>query len=245
MKYKNWPVTRRDTSGDLFKRTLELVQFHGHYSAAENIMDYALPESLYNRTITCYDFDFQAIVNTGSSEGIYIDCLLNGHFDDSKDVHVKAGTFKTLRCDVEAYKIMGELAGAMIAYSDIYVNQNIERYTPDEERLSMLSQYNMSKELVADFHKLFDAYNSETTRHWLRFLGEHNQQDSYKSSFSELIEQFALVKEVCGAEIAQKLYHNVWALALKPKQLMLAAIYLKEGHSCMELCGWAEKGFLH
>lgn len=247
MRYKNWPIIRRDTPGDLFTSVLNLVVHHGHYGPAGEIMDYASPESMDKRELTNYEFDFQAIVNTGNSEGIYIDCLLYGNFDSSEDTRVSVGTFKTLRDDVEAYKIMGELSGAMVAYAHMFVNRNIERYTPEKERLSTLAQYNMDDELIERFHELLREYNAETTRHWLRFLSEHNESRSYqvyKAAFATLVEQFTVVKEDYGPEIAQALYHNVWALALDSKRLLSAARYLKEGHTCVELCALAEKGFL-
>lgn len=245
MRYKNWPETRRDTPGILFKNVLKMVRDHGHYTAAEAIMDHVSPENYDKRELTNYEFDFHAIVNQGNSEGIYINCRLAGNFDDSEDRYVNVGIFKTLRCDVDAFKIMGELCGALVAYCGIYVNSNIVRYTPDKERKGMLCQYNMDMERIERFHALFSGYNPETTRHWLRFMGEHKTgKETYKADFDSLTDQFARVREEYGPEIAQTLYHNVWALALKPSQLMSAARRLKEGKTCMELVDLAERGML-
>ena len=43
------------------------------------------------------------------------------------------GTLKTLRRDLEALQIMGELCGTLTFYVDQYVNQNLHRYTPKDQ----------------------------------------------------------------------------------------------------------------
>ena len=127
------PKMKRDTPGILFKRVLALVQEHGHYEEARPIIDYALEESSDQRELTDYRFDFRAVVNHGC-EGIYIDCYLHGEFDQSGKCSCSVGTIKTLREDVDAYRIMGALAGLLTAYAHKYVDSNIDRYTPDKER---------------------------------------------------------------------------------------------------------------
>ena len=67
------------------------------------------------------------------SEGIYIDCYLEGKFDESRRCSLHVGTLKTLRRDLEAAKIMGELCGALMHHASEYVNQNLRRYTPAQE----------------------------------------------------------------------------------------------------------------
>ena len=75
----------------------------------------------------------QARVNYGGSEGIYIDCYLRGKFDESGRSVLHVGTLKTLRRDLEALQIMGELCGTLTFYVDRYVNQNLHRYTPKDQ----------------------------------------------------------------------------------------------------------------
>ena len=125
------PRTDRDTPGMLFQNALRLVKEHGHYAEAEPIIDYTLADH-DERKLTNYGFDFRAVVSPGSSEGIYIDCYLEGRFDQSASTCCHAGTIKTLREDVDAYRIMGALAGYLTVYAGKYVNGNLERFEPDK-----------------------------------------------------------------------------------------------------------------
>jgi hypothetical protein len=142
---------KRDTTKDLFLAVLELVRKNGHYDKAEAIMDYYLPSnSEYYKDdeleLSDYEFNFDASAQFGSSEGIYINCSLNGKYTENElkrynhsrgevepETRRSVGTFKTLKDDLEAMKIMGELCGAMIYYAHQYINQNIDRYTPVRE----------------------------------------------------------------------------------------------------------------
>ena len=120
---------KRDTPGILFQNALRLVKEHGHYAEAEPIVDYALADR-DERKLTNYEFDFRAVVSPGSSEGIYIDCYLEGLFDRNASTRCNAGTIKTLREDVDAYRIMGALAGYLTVYARKYVNENLDRFEP-------------------------------------------------------------------------------------------------------------------
>lgn len=126
------PRTDRDTPGMLFQNALRLVKEHGHYAEAEPIIDYALADR-DERKLTNYGFDFWAVISPGGSEGIYIDCYLEGRFDQSASTRCHAGTIKTLREDVDAYRIMGALAGYLTVYAGKYVNGNLERFEPDKK----------------------------------------------------------------------------------------------------------------
>lgn len=145
-------IIKRDTTRDLFLAALNLVNENGHYDKAAEIMDYVLPEgSIDNKykddiELSNYRFDFDAIAQFGGSEGIYIDCYLSGEYTETElkrynsgkgivetETRRNIGTFKTLNCDLESFKIMGELCGALIFYASQYVNKNIDRYTPTRE----------------------------------------------------------------------------------------------------------------
>lgn len=119
---------KRDTNTILYNEVLKLVKENGHYDKAAQILDYSLAESYKVRELTNYEFDFIAKVNWGGSEGIYIDCYLEGDFDSSQDKRLHVGTLKTLDTSIEAFKIMGELSGALTYYCHIYVNSNLDRY---------------------------------------------------------------------------------------------------------------------
>ncbi len=133
------PKAERDTPGILFERALALVQEHGHYEEARPIIDYTLAEDGDQRKLTNYRFDFRAVVNPGC-EGIYIDCYLHGEFDQSGKYNCPVGVIKTLREDVDAYRIMGALTGLSTVYAHKYVDSNIDRYTPDKELEAMTAR---------------------------------------------------------------------------------------------------------
>lgn len=125
----------RDTGGSLFCSVVRIAKANGDFDKAEAILDYVLPnEHETGRKerveITNYEFDFEAVVNYGGSEGIYIDCFLKGKFDGSGRSVLHVGTLKTLKRSLEAAKIMGELCGVLMHYADRYVNRELRRYTP-------------------------------------------------------------------------------------------------------------------
>lgn len=143
---------KRDTTVDLFYAALNLVKEKGCYEKAEAIMDYYLPHpeginTLYKPfELSNYRFDFCASASFGGSEGIYIDCYIEGEYTEIPrtyydhglgkilpETHYHIATFKTLRSDLEAMQIMGELCGSLIYYASEYINKNINRYTPSSE----------------------------------------------------------------------------------------------------------------
>ena len=139
---KNFPPQKhtevfRDTGGSLFSSVIRQAKATGDFDRAEAILDYYLPcEHEEGRKegvkLTAYEFDFMPILNYGC-EGIYIDCYLKGKFDESGRYSLHVGTLKTLKQDLEAAKIMGELCGVLIHHASSYVNQNLRRYTPAQE----------------------------------------------------------------------------------------------------------------
>lgn len=142
---------KRDTTRDLFNAVLQLVNDNSCYDKAKAIMEYYLPnvsESNVREDIelTAYEFDFCAAAQFGGSEGIYIDIWLSGKYSENelmrynhgtgkveKETRRSIGTFKTLRTDLEAMQIMGELCGSLVYWGHKYVNQNIDRYSPVKE----------------------------------------------------------------------------------------------------------------
>ena len=118
---------KRDTNGDLMNNVYELVKKNHCYDKAAKIMDYFLPETHEMQELTDYEFD----------EGIYIDCNIKGHFDENAPADkiqiLHCGTFKTLNTSLEDMRIMGELAGSLVFFAREYVNENIEKYTPQKE----------------------------------------------------------------------------------------------------------------
>lgn len=88
-----------------------------------DILDYHIAEK-YAVTYVMNDMEVVALVNTGGSEGIYIDVYLTHH--ERVGEKIKLGTIKTLREDLEAYMLMGKLAGALTIVSENFLNYNYD-----------------------------------------------------------------------------------------------------------------------
>lgn len=156
---KNFPPEKptevfRDTGGSLFSAVIRAAKANGDFDKAGAILDYYLPcEHETGRKegvkLTAYDFEFVPILKYGS-EGIYIDCYLDGKFDESGRFSLRVGSLKTLRRDLEAEKIMGELCGVLHYYENQYVNKNLRRYTPDKELEAEYRRQLEQAEKVAD-----------------------------------------------------------------------------------------------
>ncbi len=133
-----------DTTNDLFMNVMQEARKAGVLKPLDEIKDYELPNEneFYNSDALCltdYSFNVLFIVNAGSSEGIYIDAYIDGSFMDgqTKPTRRHVGTIKTLREDLEAYKIMGEAAGALTYFACLYVNSHLDRYTPEGEEVEV------------------------------------------------------------------------------------------------------------
>ena len=134
---------KRHTDKDLFIAIMRLVKENGHFDKAEAIMDYVSPSedefaSVGERpNISNYEFDFQAIVSFGGSEGIYIDCYLSGMYTEDdrwkQNPQLHIGTIKTLNRDLASMKAMGELCGALTYYCNQFVKENLNDFTPKNE----------------------------------------------------------------------------------------------------------------
>ena len=128
---------KRDTNEDLMNNVFELARKNHCYDKAEQIMDYFHAESYKTIELSDCEFDFDACVQFGANEGIYIDCSIRGHFDENEPSDKKqilhCGTFKTLGTSLEDMRIMGELAGSLVYFAREYMNKNLDRYTPRKE----------------------------------------------------------------------------------------------------------------
>lgn len=125
----------RDTNYTLMNAIVEELKKAGLYDefAAPGFYEYYLPHKFHTTVITDYRFDIIAYVNYGS-EGTWVNCYLDGEFDDSSRSKIDMGTFKTLHEDLNASLVMGKLAGAITFMGSMYVNKNIERFMPEGER---------------------------------------------------------------------------------------------------------------
>lgn len=127
---------KRDCKSELFRAILERARADGGLTEIESILDYYLPndgESLSSEKdgpLTNYEFNFVPIISFGSSEGIYVALYLDGDCDGSGFKQTKIGAFKTLRTDLDACRLMGQLCGVLMYHGSAYVNENLHRYTP-------------------------------------------------------------------------------------------------------------------
>ena len=129
---------RRDRKSTLLQRILEAVRADGAVAEAEAVLDNILPNDsapvLPDRDsyLTDYHFDLVPHLSFGG-EGICLSLCLEGSFDSSGRQKAAIGTFKTLRTDLEACRLMGALGGALMYYGREYFNKEIHRYTPKAE----------------------------------------------------------------------------------------------------------------
>lgn len=92
-----------------------------------DILDYASPAFTPVPITTC-EFGLKNNLDYGGSEGIYLDLWIQYHLDGEKHEH-ELGTYKTLRDDDEAMRIMARLLADFIIEEQTYVNTNSDDFT--------------------------------------------------------------------------------------------------------------------
>ena len=122
----------RDTNTTLMQAVYAIALRNGYADAFEGIKEYFLPETQEVYQLTSYGFDFRAVVNYGS-EGTWLNCYLQGDFGVPGKNTLTMGTFKTLKDDLEASRIMGELGGVLTYLESRYVNNHIARFDPEPQ----------------------------------------------------------------------------------------------------------------
>lgn len=128
--------------GDMLQKVMDVANKIPELEKACKSLDYALPESLgrdnnwqiISPNISIDDCSVDVFVNTGSSEGMYLDCYLVTEDNEKKSF----ATLKTLDEGLEAHMNMGQLAGAIMYLGDWYLCANCrlikERNTPPEQK---------------------------------------------------------------------------------------------------------------
>ena len=131
-----YTAPRRDRKSALLYAVLERARACGDLRESEPILDYYLPteqeplSSDMDSYLTNYQFSAIANISYGC-EGIFVDLAIEGNFDDSGTNRCTIGTFKTLRQDNDAGRLMGQLCGILMYHTTRYVN--LHRYTPKRE----------------------------------------------------------------------------------------------------------------
>jgi hypothetical protein len=121
------PLTKGTlTTKRVMEAVFNLAKKMPEYKRAASIIDYTLAE-YEGAEITKYEFNFVAATNPNCSEGIYIDCWLEGAFDNYSRRFIKMGTVKTLERSQEAMMIMGELTGLLTVLAGKYIDEQICR----------------------------------------------------------------------------------------------------------------------
>ena len=114
-----YTAPRRDRKSTLLRAVLERARACGDLREIEPILDYYLPNaqeplsSDLDSYLTNYQFSAIANISYGC-EGIFVDLAIEGNFDDSGTNRCTIGTFKTLRQDNDAGRLMGQLCGILI-----------------------------------------------------------------------------------------------------------------------------------
>lgn len=130
---------KRDRKSELFEAILNRARAAGDLADIDPILDYCLPNKEEpepperDQYLTDYRFNILPILQFGSCEGIYLDLLLEGSFDATDRTRLHIGTIKTLGENQKACEMMGRLCGLLMFHGSAYVNENIHRYTPQEE----------------------------------------------------------------------------------------------------------------
>lgn len=112
------------TAADLFNKICDILK---EKEAFPNFLDYVIREHV-STPITTYEFSLGNNLDYGSSEGIYLDLWITT-YSDNKPQNKSLGTFKTLRDDQEAMRIMGKLLADFIIETRAYVNANLDDFT--------------------------------------------------------------------------------------------------------------------
>ena len=132
--------TQRLTGGQLFDAVTARARENGDLARFDAINEYVLAEDCEKGKLCSYEFDLLPAIDFGGSEGIYIDCSLQGKFDESGRKSLHIGTIKTLDTGLDACKAMGELCGALLYHESRFVNENLYLFDSAESIERMLTK---------------------------------------------------------------------------------------------------------
>ena len=132
--------TQRMTGGQLFDAVMARARENGDLVRFDAINEYVLAEDCEKGKLCSYEFDLLPAIDFGGSEGIYIDCSLQGEFDESGRKSLHIGTIKTLDTDLAACKVMGELCGALMYHESKFVNDNLYLFDSNASIERMLTK---------------------------------------------------------------------------------------------------------
>ena len=111
------------TTAELFEKVCGILKEKGNLP---DILDYGLASNSAI-LITNYEFDLKSNLAYGGSEGIYLDLWIEYCVNGESRAN-GIGTFKTLREDREAMRIMAALLADFIIEEYAYVNANLDDF---------------------------------------------------------------------------------------------------------------------
>lgn len=116
----------KPTNQGLFDKVVEILKEQGKLP---DHLDYHLHE--HNLVeLSDYQFDCNFKLDFGGSEGIYLDCYIEGILDETENHRrISLGTFKTLQASEDAMTKMGQLAGHFSFVLSKYVNSHLDDFT--------------------------------------------------------------------------------------------------------------------
>lgn len=107
------------TTEDMFRVVWQFVSCMSELKEEVESLDYAIAGSgAKPKLCDIAELDVVALVNTGGSEGVYIDWYL---YDRKENQRHKVGTLKTLEEGMEAYIKMGKLSGILTWASEYFL----------------------------------------------------------------------------------------------------------------------------
>lgn len=116
----------KPTNQMLFDTVVALLNEQGKLP---DILDYSLHEHNL-KELSDYQFNCTYKLDYGGSEGIYLDCYIEGICgEDDKYSRVPIGTFKTLSTSEDAMVEMGKLAGHFTYALSKYVNSHLDDFS--------------------------------------------------------------------------------------------------------------------
>ncbi len=127
---------KHETSQSLFAAIMKMARESGHFKEIDEILDYDSASSYdyeNRRPITSEEFDTVFSVDYGGSEGIYIDARITGFpfGREAGEVRFGFGTLKSLNRGLQSMMLMGKACGILQYFSHEYVNNNIDRFSPE------------------------------------------------------------------------------------------------------------------
>lgn len=128
MYFTEWTrnlVSEKKTVQSLFDTILKELSEQTVYSDAAEILDYNLCASDnldLSQIENIWDYQVVALLNTGGSEGIYVDLFLKPARSGEEKIDI--GTWKTLDEGPAGYAKMGVIAGLLTYATEVWMYRN-------------------------------------------------------------------------------------------------------------------------